>query len=83
MTSKASATTNTIEAEPNVKTNTDQSVADGSPDGMAVGWARLQMTPLPPLDCHVMGWSQRNQRRFMMNQTGGWLGRAHMAGKRA
>jgi uncharacterized membrane protein len=26
------------------------------------------------LVCSVVGWSQRNQRIFMMNQTDGWMG---------
>ena len=26
------------------------------------------------LDCPVVGWSQRNERSFMMNHTDGWMG---------
>src|ERR1035437_516395 len=26
------------------------------------------------LDCPVVRWSQRNERRFMMNHTDGWMG---------
>jgi uncharacterized membrane protein len=26
------------------------------------------------LDCPVVGWLQRNERSFMMNQTNGWMG---------
>jgi uncharacterized membrane protein len=26
------------------------------------------------LDCQVVGWSQRNERGFMMNHTYGWMG---------
>jgi len=25
------------------------------------------------LDCPVVGWSQRNERSFVMNHTGGWM----------
>jgi hypothetical protein len=35
------------------------------------------------LDCPVVDWSQRTQRLFMMNHIGGWLGRAHVSGRRA
>jgi hypothetical protein len=26
------------------------------------------------LDCRMAGWSQRNERSFMMNHLGGWMG---------
>lgn len=39
-------------------------------------WPILQMTLLPPLTFWISkwwGWSQRNERWFMMNHTSGWM----------
>jgi hypothetical protein len=42
----------------------------------AVLWRLLQMTLLAfalGMDCPVVGWSQRNERSFLMNHTDGWM----------